>query len=112
MAAVPSVAAAQGSPSTWTFAVSGDSRDCGDFVVPAIAAKVKAEKDVFYWHLGDFRKIQKPDQDLVSMLPPKPPITQEAYLKIAWDNFLKHQIASFGDLPVYLGRGNHEAIAP
>src|ERR1700747_1332848 len=27
----------------WSFAVSGDSRNCGDFVMPAIAAKVKAE---------------------------------------------------------------------
>ena len=41
--------------STWTFAVSGDSRNCGDFVMPAIAARVKAQKDAFYWHLGDFR---------------------------------------------------------
>ena len=110
LAAIAATAAAQ--TSTWTFAVSGDSRDCGDFVVPAIAAKVKAENDVFYWHLGDFRRIQKPDQDLVSMLPPGRTITQQEYLKIAWDDFLTHQIASFGNLPVYLGRGNHEAISP
>jgi hypothetical protein len=110
--AISIAAQAQTSTPTWTFAVSGDSRDCGDFVVPAIATQVKAEKDAFYWHLGDFRKIQKPDQDLVSMLPPGQTITQDEYLKIAWDDFLTHQTASFGDLPVYLGRGNHEAIAP
>ena len=50
--------------STWTFAVSGDSRNCGDFVMPAIAANVKAENDAFYWHLGDFRWMSQPDQDL------------------------------------------------
>ena len=72
LAAIAGIAAAQAptSTGTWTFAVSGDSRDCGDFVVPAIATKVKAEKDLFYWHLGDFRNIKKQDQDLVSMLPP------------------------------------------
>lgn len=112
LVAVPALAAAQTPAGTWTFAVSGDSRDCGDFVVPAIAAKVKAEKDLFYWHLGDFRNIRKQDQDLVSMLPPTPPLTIEAYHKIAWDDFLTHQMASFGDLPVYLGRGNHETIPP
>jgi len=115
LAAMAGIAAAQTptSTGTWTFAVSGDSRDCGDFVVPAIATKVKAEKDLFYWHLGDFRKIQKADQDLLSMLPPDtPPPTLEAYQKIAWDDFLTHQMASFGDLPVYMGRGNHEAILP
>ena len=53
---------------SWTFAVSGNSRNCGDFVVPAIAAKVKAEKDAFYWHLGDFRLMSK-GEDLQSMQP-------------------------------------------
>jgi len=31
---------AQSPSPSWTFAVSGDSRNCGDFVMPAIAAKV------------------------------------------------------------------------
>ena len=48
-------ATGQAATAPWTFAVSGDSRNCGDFVMPAIAAKVKAENDAFYWHLGDFR---------------------------------------------------------
>jgi len=59
---LPASAGAQSAPasgSAWTFAVSGDSRNCGDFVVPAIAAKVKAENDAFYWHLGDFRWISQ-----------------------------------------------------
>ena len=50
---------------TGAFAVSGDSRNCGDFVMPAIAAATKAENDAFYWHLGDFRWMSQPDQDLV-----------------------------------------------
>jgi hypothetical protein len=111
LAAFTTAAGAQPPGATWTFAVSGDSRDCGDFVVPAIAAKVKAEGDRFYWHLGDFRNIQKQDQDLVSMHSGTP-LSLKEYQAIAWDDFLKHQIASFDDLPVYLGRGNHEAIAP
>jgi len=112
LVALAASAAAQTPAGTWTFAVSGDSRDCGDFVVPAIATEVKAEKDLFYWHLGDFRNIKNQDQDFVSMLPPGPPISIDAYHKIAWDDFLTHQMASFGDLPVYLSRGNHEVIQP
>ena len=57
------LALAQTSSDTWSFAVSGDSRNCGDFVMPAIAARVKAEHDAFYWHLGDFRWMSQPDQD-------------------------------------------------
>ena len=37
---------------TWTFAVSGDARNCGDIVMPAIAAGVKRDQAAFYWHLG------------------------------------------------------------
>jgi len=96
----------------WTFAVSGDSRNCGDFVMPVIAARVKAEGDAFYWHLGDFRAIYALDQDLVAMEPAGKTLTKDRYQVIAWGDFLKHQLAPFDDLPVFLGRGNHEAIAP
>ncbi len=96
----------------WTFAVSGDSRNCGDFVMPAIAAKVKAENDAFYWHLGDFRAISSPDQDLVAMRPAGSQLSKEDYLRMAWDDFLTHQVAAFGSMPVFLGRGNHENNAP
>ena len=115
LAAVPCPSrdvAAQTAGSSWTFAVSGDSRNCGDFVVPAIAADVMAEKDDFYWHLGDFRAIYDFDQDLMSMQPPGAQLSKEDYQKIAWDDFLKHQMASFGSFPVFLGRGNHETIKP
>ncbi len=108
---LPVASAAQGTASDWTFAVSGDSRNCGDFVMPAIATKVKAEKDDFYWHLGDFRWMSQPDQDLVAMAGGIAP-PQAEYQQKAWDDFLTHQMASFGAFPVFLGRGNHEDVKP
>jgi Calcineurin-like phosphoesterase len=108
----PVFAAAQAPAPLWTFAVSGDSRNCGDFVMPAIAAKVRAEGDTFYWHLGDFRWISQPDEDLIAMQPAGHQLNLQVYQGLAWDDFLTHQIASFGSLPVFLGRGNHENVAP
>jgi len=105
-------ALAQDSTPLWTFAVSGDSRNCGDFVMPAIAAKVKAEGDTFYWHLGDFRWISSPDEDLVAMRPDGHDLKLQGYQNLAWDDFLEHQMASFGSVAVFLGRGNHEDISP
>jgi hypothetical protein len=93
---------------SWTFAVSGDSRNCGNFVMPAIAAHVQAEGDAFYWHLGDFRWGSQPDEDILAMLPAGQTLSKSDYVKMAWDDFLTHQIAPFGALPVFLGRGNHE----
>lgn len=108
LSTVPVLSSAQAG-GTWSFAVSGDSRNCGDFVMPAIAARVKAEHDAFYWHLGDFRWMSQPDQDLLSMTPGGS-LSKSEYQKIAWDDFLKRQMASFGSTPVFLGRGNHEAV--
>lgn len=104
------VAAAQSASSAWSFAVSGDSRNCGDFVMPAIAAKVKAESDAFYWHLGDFRWLSQPDQDLQAMQPGGAKLARPEYLPLAWGDFLTHQMTSFGSMPVFLGRGNHETV--
>ena len=111
-ALVTAAAVAQTADTTWTFAVSGDSRNCGDFVMPAIAAAAKAENDAFYWHLGDFRWMSKRDQDLVAMLPPGKKLSIDEYHQIAWDDFLAHQIPPFGTMPVFLGRGNHETVPP
>jgi hypothetical protein len=108
LAAVSAVA----QTSTWTFAVSGDSRNCGDFVMPAIASHVKAEKDAFYWHLGDFRWMTLADQDMEAMQPSGQSLSHGDYQQRAWDDFLTHQMASFGSFPVFLGRGNHENIKP
>jgi len=106
------LAGAQSPSTSWTFAVSGDSRNCGDFVMPAIAAKVKAGSDTFYWHLGDFRWMSAIDQDIAAMQPASNPLTRQQYLDRAWDDFLEHQIAAFGSLPVFIGRGNHENVKP
>src|SRR5215472_7764604 len=86
------------------FAVSGDSRNCGDIVMPAIAAGVLRSGAQFYWHLGDFRAIYEFDEDLVPPaklgLPAK--VTNIAsYLSGAWPDFIAHQLAPFGDLPVF-----------
>jgi hypothetical protein len=100
---------------SWKFAVSGDSRNCGDIVMPAIAGGVHRSGAVFYWHLGDFRAIYRFDED---MSPPAElglhnrPLETQAYLKEAWPDFIAHQMAPFGALPVYLLMGNHEAVAP
>ncbi len=105
-------AIAQSTDATWSFAVSGDSRNCGDFVMPAIATSVKAEHDAFYWHLGDFRWMSKEDQDLVSMQPGNKELPIDEYHQTAWDDFLTHQMTAFGSTPVFLGRGNHETVPP
>src|SRR5260370_10420784 len=89
---VPS-AIAQSADASWNFAVSGDSRNCGDFVMPAIAAKVNAEKDDFYWHLGDFRAMSSADQDLLAMQTPGIPLSKAEYQQHALADFLDHQIA-------------------
>jgi len=56
--------AAQTAAGPWKFAISGDSRNCGDIVMPAIAAGVTHDGASFYWHLGDFRAIYTFDEDL------------------------------------------------
>jgi Calcineurin-like phosphoesterase len=109
------LAAQNRSSRSWKFAVSGDSRDCGDIVMPAIASSVHKSGATFYWHLGDFRAIYLVDED---MSPPVAlglhnlPLPTPAYLKEAWPDFIEHQIVPFGALPVYLMMGNHEVVAP
>jgi hypothetical protein len=102
-------------PAQWKFAVSGDSRNCGDIVMPAIAAGVKSSGAEFYWHLGDFRAIYAFDEDIVP--PPHlgiatKPLSIADYESRAWPDFIEHQLAPFGNLPIYLALGNHETIPP
>ncbi len=97
----------------WKFAISGDSRNCGDVVMPAIAAAVQKSKASFYWHLGDFRKMFAVDEDIQH----QPtyigkPLSLPEYHQMAWDDFIQHQLKPFGALPVFLGIGNHEMIEP
>jgi hypothetical protein len=99
----------------WQFAVSGDSRNCGAVVMPAIAAEVLKSSAKFYWHLGDFRAIYDFDEDMV------PPASLHldthhldiaTYLHKAWPDFIERQLRPFGGLEVLLGIGNHETIFP
>jgi hypothetical protein len=99
---------------TWRFIVSGDSRNCGDVVMPAIAAHgVARYQPSFYWHLGDLRAIYKVDEDMAAAdLNQGRYLGCETYLKRAWPDFIENQIAPFGSLPFYVGIGNHEVILP
>ncbi len=94
---------------TWKFAISGDSRNCGDIVMPAIAAQVRSDGAEFYWHLGDYRAMSNFDEDY-RRTHPQASIAQ--YFNDAWPDFIQHQLVPFGDLPVYLEIGNHELVAP
>jgi hypothetical protein len=94
---------------SWEFAISGDSRNCGDVVMPSIAEKVRQHGVAFYWHLGDYRAIYDFDQDFKARNA-KANILQ--YENNAWPDFIQRQLGPFGDLPVYLGLGNHETISP
>lgn len=93
----------------WRFAVSGDSRNCGDVIMPAIAKQARQDGASFYWHLGDFRAIYDFDQDF-RQTHPKTSISD--YETSAWPDFIEQQLAPFGDLPIYLALGNHETISP
>ncbi len=97
------------SAASWKFAVSGDSRNCGDIVMPAIAQGVRRDGAAFYWHLGDYRAIYAFDEDYLHTHPAS---TISDYLASAWPDFIQHQLKPFGDLPVFLAMGNHEMISP
>ena len=97
----------------WQFAVSGDSRNCGDVVMPAIAADVLQRHSKFYWHLGDFRAIYTFDEDFTHQPEHnRRLLTLSEYQGSAWQDFLDSQITPFGDVQVFLGIGNHETIPP
>jgi len=98
---------------SWTFAVSGDSRNCGDVVMPAIAAGVHHDSAVFYWHLGDLRAIYDFDQDYKQLATASGTSLRIIdYENHAWDDFIENQLNPFGSTTVYLGIGNHETIPP
>jgi len=100
-------------PTEWTFIVSGDSRNCGDVVMPAIAANSAQYHPSFYWHLGDLRAIYKIDEDMLAASSKNNQVLAcDAYEKQAWPDFIEHQIAPFGTTPFYIGIGNHELMAP
>ncbi len=97
----------------WNFAISGDSRNCGDVVMPVIAAGAHQDQAAFYWHLGDFRAIYDFDQDYkqpAASATSRPRIID--YENGAWDDFIQNQLVPFAATPVFLGIGNHELIPP
>ncbi len=95
--------------SAWKFAVSGDSRNCGDVVMPSIAADAREMDAAFYWHLGDLRAISHVDEDFRTL---HPHASTQDYLSEAWHDFQVGQIEPFGDMPFFLAIGNHETIRP
>ena len=99
---------------TWRFIASGDSRNCGDVVMPAIAAQaIEKYQPAFYWHLGDLRAIYKIDEDMAGAAEKAgQSLSCETYHKSAWPDFIDHQIVPFGITRFYLGIGNHELIPP
>ena len=96
----------QGADGVWRFAISGDSRNCGDVVMPAIAKSALERHVLFYWHLGDFRLGTGIDEDMQQ--PAAPQLSLDDYHKKAWDDFIAHEVDPFGALDVRLGIGNHE----
>ena len=81
--------------------------------MPAIAAHSAQFTPSFYWHLGDLRAIYKIDEDLeFEAQNHGQPVACGAYEKLAWNDFVTNQVAAFGNLPFYLGIGNHEVIPP
>ncbi len=111
--AIEPAAAQQPSGSTWRFVASGDSRNCGDVVMPAIAETAKKYQAAFFWHLGDIRWTANFDEDIQHQPEHiKKPMSVAEYETIEWPDFIDSQIAPFGSIPFFLGIGNHETIPP
>jgi hypothetical protein len=101
----------------WHFVVSGDSRNCGDLVMPAIAADAAQYHPAFYWHLGDLRAIYEMDEDYAGELTRDGTLREwnmSTYTDGAWDDVVQMQIRPFEDLgiPFLVGIGSHETILP
>ncbi len=116
LAALPLLAGVrpvQSPAAPWHFAVSGDSRNCGDVVMPALAATARRNQPAFYWHLGDLRRIYDFDEDMQhDPEHVKEPMTISEYEAAAWSDFIRNQIGAWGPTPFFVGIGNHETIAP
>jgi len=106
-------AAGQHPAETWAFVVSGDSRNCGDVIMPAIAAGAVRDHAQFYWHLGDLRLTTNVDEDTRQAATLKnQALSIDDYHGIEWDDFIEDQIEPFGKTPFYVGIGNHETAPP
>ncbi len=97
----------------WRFLASGDSRNCGDVVMPGVAETARKNQAAFYWHLGDLRLTSNFDEDIAHQ--PEhiaKPLSIAEYEIIAWPDFIESQIAPFGSMPFFVGIGNHETVPP
>jgi hypothetical protein len=111
--AVAPAGAQQSENGAWRFLVSGDSRNCGDVVMPGIAETARQNQAAFYWHLGDLRLTTNFDEDIVHQ--PEniaKPLSITQYGNIEWTDYIESQIAPFGSMPFFLGIGNHETVPP
>ena len=111
--AVQPASAQQSASGAWRFLVSGDSRNCGDVVMPGIAETARKNQAAFYWHLGDLRRTTNFDEDIVHQ--PEhiaKPLTITDYESIEWADYIESQIGPFGSIPFFLGIGNHETVPP
>jgi hypothetical protein len=97
----------------WRFVASGDSRNCGDVVMPGIAETAKKNQAAFYWHLGDLRLTTGFDED-ISHQPEHlaKPLSIAEYETLEWPDYIESQIKPFGSIPFFLGIGNHETVPP
>ncbi len=97
----------------WTFAVSGDSRNCGDIVMPMIADGAHKYSAAFYWHLGDFRHGIFIDEDMSAAgAISGHEVHRWEYPWRDWQDFIENQLKPFAATPVFLTIGNHELIRP
>lgn len=98
---------------TWRFLASGDSRNCGDVVMPGIAETAKRNQAAFYWHLGDLRRTSGVDEDIAHQPDHiAKPLDVAGYETVEWPDYIESQIKPFGSIPFFLGIGNHETIPP
>ena len=111
--AVQTAGAQQATGGAWRFLVSGDSRNCGDVVMPGIAETARKNQAAFYWHLGDLRLTTNFDED-ISHQPEHiaKPLTITEYGNIEWADYIENQIGPFGSIPFFVGIGNHETVPP
>src|SRR5579863_7790354 len=96
--------AQQAASDLWRFLASGDSRNCGDVVMPGIADTARKNQVAFYWHLGDLRLTTNFDEDIAHQ--PEniaKPLSITQYGNIEWADYIQSQIAPFGSIPFFLG---------
>jgi len=81
--------------------------------MPTIAGGTIKGQTAFYWHLGDLRAIYGPNEDYQHAPEHRgQTVIKDAYLRDAWDDFIRNQLAPFTSMPVFVGIGNHETTAP